>query len=50
MDANNAETGYTGSGSGMGYNNYMPPRSGQDAGTGQDTAEMIWPNGFLGLF
>jgi hypothetical protein len=41
-------TGYTGTG--MGYNNYMPPRPVQDQGLGQDTAEMIWPNGFLGLF
>ncbi|OKP14788.1 Activator of stress genes 1 [Penicillium subrubescens] len=51
-DPSTAETGYTGPGSGMnmGYNNYMPPRSGQDAGMAQDTAEMIWPNGFLGLF
>jgi hypothetical protein len=48
MDPSTAETGCTGSG--MGYNNYMPPRSGQDQGMGQDTAEMIWPNGFLGLF
>ncbi|KAF3387590.1 hypothetical protein F1880_000621 [Penicillium rolfsii] len=50
MDLSAAETGHTASGPGMGYNNYMPPRSGQDAGMGQDPAEMIWPNGFLGLF
>ena len=42
------DSGYTGAG--MGYNSYMPPRSAQDQGPGQDMAETIWPNGFLGLF
>lgn len=48
LDMSAAETGHTGVG--MGYNNYMPPRAVQDQGMGQDTAEMIWPDGFLGLF
>ncbi|KAJ5174971.1 uncharacterized protein N7482_000848 [Penicillium canariense] len=39
-------SGFTGTD--MGYNNYAPPRTAQEQG--QDTAEAIWPNGFLGLF
>ncbi|OOQ86706.1 putative C6 transcription factor [Penicillium brasilianum] len=48
LDMSASEMGYTGVG--MGYNNYMPPRTAQDQRAGQDPAEMSWPNGFLGLF
>jgi hypothetical protein len=48
LDMSASETGYTGAG--MGYSNYMRPRRAQDQRVGQDTAEMGWPNGFLGLF
>lgn len=48
-DSGTMDNGYAGA-AGMGYNSYIPPPSVQEQGLGQDTAETIWPNGFLGLF